>query len=283
MLAHVAIVSDVPEIDIAMLTRVSAALQLQVTRDFGPAWGIEATVDAFARLEDVPVGYWHVVIQDKLDDPRALGYHKTANGQPYALVLLTQSWSLTASHEVLEMLGDPSGDRVFAGPSIDPNQGRVEYIFEVCDPCEGDQYAYRVNGVLVSDFYTPPFLGPETEGVRYSFTGALEGPRSILPGGYISWFDPQSEHVFQQTWFGDQPEIVDLSEQTDGRAAGESLREFVDRNTSVPILHEGIPEESPKLQEARAAWEANKEVSAASARLLRAEIDSVSGGEEREG
>jgi hypothetical protein len=36
----------------------------------------------------------------------------------------------------MEMLVDPSGMMTRPGPSIMPNQDRVEYLVEVCDPCE---------------------------------------------------------------------------------------------------------------------------------------------------
>jgi hypothetical protein len=51
-----------------------------------------------------------------VDDVRgAAGYHQDSYGQPYALVEYSASWSLTASHEVVEMLVDPWGRRVVAG------------------------------------------------------------------------------------------------------------------------------------------------------------------------
>jgi hypothetical protein len=278
MVAHLALVSDGQDIDITMLTRVAAALQTQVTRDFGPIWGINATVDPFARLQDVPVGHWPIIIRRQIGNPRALGFHQTRQGQPFALVKLTQSWSLTASHETLEMLADPSGTRVFSGPSLAPDQGRVQYILEVCDPCEDVQYSYRVNGVLVSDFYTPDFMGPAVACPHYSFTGAIEEPLSILPGGYISWFDPESQHVFQQTWFGGSaPQIVDLSDTSGRLEPGQSLRDFVDRNTDVPPLQDGVDEESEQLQSARDAWNSNAESAERRAQLLRAEIDELLG------
>ena len=45
-----------------------------------------------------------------------------------------------------------------------------------------------MNGVLVSDFYTPHYFDPmKAPGVRYSFTGKITGPRVVLRGGYLSW------------------------------------------------------------------------------------------------
>jgi hypothetical protein len=180
-----ALVSDVGQVGVGELTRVAAALQKQVTRDFTPIWEIPATVDGFATLEDVPLGYWPVIVVRDVQD--AAGVHLDRNGQPYALVEMGSSWSLTASHETLEMLADPFGNRLIAGPSPRPGQGRVEFLVEVCDPSEDDRYAYTVNDVLMSDFYTPHFFDPvRGEGLRYSFTGAITEPREVLPGGYLS-------------------------------------------------------------------------------------------------
>lgn len=54
----VALVRDTTRVDAGDLTRVAAALQKQVLADFVPRWNRPATVDAFLRLEDVPVGHW---------------------------------------------------------------------------------------------------------------------------------------------------------------------------------------------------------------------------------
>lgn len=66
MLFYVALVSITSKVKLATLAPVAAALQKQVSRDFGPIWNIQATVDAFDKLEDVPVGYWHVLLEDEL-------------------------------------------------------------------------------------------------------------------------------------------------------------------------------------------------------------------------
>jgi hypothetical protein len=54
---NLAVVSEVEGHDPSDVSRVTAALQRQATRDFAPFWDVHATVDAFPRLEDVPVGY----------------------------------------------------------------------------------------------------------------------------------------------------------------------------------------------------------------------------------
>jgi hypothetical protein len=48
------------------LLRVSAALQKQASRDLAPIWELSATVDAFAKLKDVPDGYWPIIIKDDI-------------------------------------------------------------------------------------------------------------------------------------------------------------------------------------------------------------------------
>jgi hypothetical protein len=186
LLAQVALVPEDEHVGItpSNLTRVAAALQKQVTRDFGPIWEVESTVDAFASLEDVPLGYWPIIISRTAPDS-ALGYHVDKEGQPFSLVRFTANWSLTASHECLEMLADPFGNRLVPSFSLKEDQGRVSYLVEICDPVESASFAYTSNGVWVSDFYTPDFFDPKAvSGVRYDFTGNIRAPRQVLKGGY---------------------------------------------------------------------------------------------------
>ncbi len=97
---------------------------------------------------------------------------------------------------------------------------------EAADPCEADAYAYSIQGVAVTDFITPHFYDPvATPATRYSFTGAVKAPRQILPGGYISWVNPETNE-WQQLRYIDPhspPTIVDL-----GPAKGASLRVWID-------------------------------------------------------
>jgi hypothetical protein len=274
LLAQAALVSEINEVSASELTRISAALQKQALRDFGPIWEVQATVDPFVRLEDVPLGYWPIIVEQDIGFPGAAGIHLDKDGQPFALVQHSNSWSLTASHECLEMLADPFGDRLVAGDSIKEDQGRVEYLVEVCDPSEAQEFAYLVNGVLVSDFYTPQFFdNAPAAGVRYSFTGAIQAPRQVLRGGYLSWHDPVSDHWWQQTWFrGDEPAFRDLGVFEKGK---ESLRELVDAATEVAELTEGLPKGDPQLEAARAAGAAAAESAASKAEAWRAQIAEI--------
>lgn len=230
LLRQLALVSESQQISFSELTRVSAALQKQATRDFSPIWSVEATVDAFERLEDVPLGYWPMIVMDNIGFDAA-GIHLDKDGQPFALITAGEGWALTASHETLEMLADPFGNRVVAGDSPKPDQGRVEFLVEVCDPSEAEEFGYTVNGILVSDFYTPSYFDPvQASGVRYSFTSALTEPRQVLRGGYLSWHDPVSDDWWQEIFFsGPQSQFRNLGPLT---SRTESIRAQIDRRTN---------------------------------------------------
>jgi hypothetical protein len=234
---RVGLVDKTGQVSSQDLTAVATAINLQASRDFGPTWGVSATVAALPGAAGVPPGVWPVFVVDNLP-PTEGGVHQSRHRQPYALVELGDSWSLSASHECMEMLADPSGSRLYAstaiavdGQNIVDAPGKFEYLVEVCDPSEDDSFSYVIDGVQVSDFYTPHFFDPVVSaGVRYSFTGALTRPRQVLKGGYLSWFNPETNMLQQLRYFSDTPEIADLGPA----AAGRSLRESVDAATRPP-------------------------------------------------
>ena len=242
VMQQVALVSQTPSVPLSEIVKVAAALQKQVTRDFAPIWEVSATVDSFAKLEDVPLGYWPIMVRDDVTtNYQAAGIHLDDNGQPFSLVQASDDWALTSSHEVLEMLADPFGERVIAGNP--PAQGgkkaaamkRVEYLIEVCDPSESDEFSYTVNDITVSDFYTPQFFDPvAASGVRYSFTGAITKPRTILQGGYISFHNTVDNHWYQIQWFSTaKPVLADLGVFAESSM---STREWIDKQTNVPRM-----------------------------------------------
>jgi hypothetical protein len=282
LVTELALVAETERITCSQLNRVAAALQKQAIRDFRTVWDIIATVDAFEKLEDVPVGYWPIMVRDDIDTPGAAGVHLDDNGQPFALVQYSDSWSLTASHEMLEMLADPWGNRLVAGQSAKPDQGRVEFLVEVADPPEDAQFGYLVNGILVSDFFTPNFYDPVTAaGVRYSFGGHLPGPRQILVGGYLSWHDPVTDHWWQQTWFGGgAPRFRDLGRLT-GRTG--SLRSAIDARTKTALRITDSGPRSDKFSTARAVTASIKETTNARAESWRAQVDTLRSGQAAEG
>ena len=278
LVQHMGLVSEIgtETLSFAEVSRAGAALQKQLARDFGPIWGVDATIDAFARLEDVPLGYWPIVVEEDIQVAGAAGIHLDRNGQPFALVQYSNRWTLTASHEMLEMAADPFGNRVISARSIKPDLGRVEYLVEVCDPCEAPDFAYHANGVSVSDFYTPNFFDPVIDpGVRYSFTGAITKPLDVLKGGYISFHDPVSDHWWQQTFFDDTPTFSDLGVLS--QAGGTGIRSLIDALTNVPGYLEDVPSDTRFAKLAQSAGEAIETASSAKADALRAQIKELKG------
>ncbi len=213
----------------SIVAKAAAALQKQATRDFGPIWDVAATVDAFPSLNDVPLGYWPIIVGQ--EGQGGGGVHLDRDNQPFALVDFTPDWSVTASHECLEMLADPFGNRLIAGDGPDPARpGRVEFLVEVCDPCEVPDLGYTVNGVPVSDFYTPLYFEPPQPAAakRYDFMGNITAPRQVLRGGYLSWREADG-NWFQEQFFGAQPEFPPTLGHFD-KSAG-SLRAWIDSHT----------------------------------------------------
>ncbi|HJS86029.1 MAG TPA: hypothetical protein VJ779_11280 [Acetobacteraceae bacterium] len=278
LLRQVALVSESQQINPSDLATVSAALQKQATRDLTQFWEMQATVDSFPRLEDVPVGYWPIILKDNIDVAGAAGVHEDNQGQPFALVTADPDrdvWSLTCSHEMIEMLVDPFGNRLVASDSPKADQGRVQILVEPCDPSESAEFAYTINGILVSDFYSVHFFDPvAAPGVRYSFTGAIQEPRQVLRGGYLSWADPSTDIWWQETWFeGDQPSFRELGKLN---AQDGSFRSQVDRVTAQArqvVQSTGIRAAKAaglSLRQTRAAEEAR-------AARLRRQIDALVG------
>jgi hypothetical protein len=170
---------------------VVAALQKQVTRDFAPVWGCPADLRLVPRGQSAAANEWQLVIADDADQAGALGYHQlTKNGLPLGFVFArtavthNDSWTVTASHELLEMLGDPNINlTVF-------DQGEVGarlYAYEVCDACEADKFGYKIDGVLVSDFVYPAWFEGfwQKNEVQFDFGKHIQTPFELLEDGYI--------------------------------------------------------------------------------------------------
>ena len=245
------------------IVKVAAALNVQASRDLQDIWNISAMVSALADPESIEPGVWPIFIVDDVGQDGAAGLHLTDHQQPYALVEAGRTWSLTASHECLEMLVDPSGNRLVPSSGIAAAGGKVqdvttekfEYLVEVADPSEDPVNAYMIDEVLVSDFYTPHFFDPAVSpGVRYSFSGRIKRPREILPGGYISWLNPSLGTMQQLRWF-DKPEILDLPGHPAQSARG-TLRGFVDANTRPPMRLSRLAARSHAVihQQRRTQW-----------------------------
>lgn len=231
---HVGLVDDTGQVANDLPT-LAGALSEQIAADFAPIWKVRASVGAYTAAT-LPAGCWAVHIQTKLDDPGALGYHTDENNQPLAYVELTSDYTVTVSHEVLEMLADPWGNRLhraelpagvdlnFAMFGLTSARSYVHYLLEVCDPCE--RTVYTVGGEQLSDFLLPGWYRTSpSDHLAYSRASGCTAPRQVADGGYVSFGVPSGE------WFQVFNESGTLSIQDIGkfnRADHGSLREFTD-------------------------------------------------------
>jgi len=189
-------------ISFADISNVAQALQIQIDRDFGPAWGVHAQITALQQGAAIPPKVWPIKIVDK--PVGGLGIHLDKGHKPFAQVKPTPDWSVTASHELLEMLADPFGQRFASAPDIDPTSDGhlVHYLVEVGDPCE--IFEYTIGGVAVSDFVLPDYYNAQNAASgEVDFLAQLSGPLDVPQGCYISWIDTQDSRWHQKMTNGD--------------------------------------------------------------------------------
>jgi hypothetical protein len=180
-------------------------LQTQVHRDFAPAWGIDANLSFRAKSAKAHAGAWQLIVLDNSDQASALGYHDlTKAGLPLGKVFAGSdkqyglSWTVTASHELLEMLGDPDINlTVFLERTN--TSGRL-YAYETCDACEDDQFGYKIGATLVSDFVYPAWFESfrKAKSTTFDFGKHITKPFQLLTGGYIGYYDVLSGNGWQQ-------------------------------------------------------------------------------------
>jgi hypothetical protein len=202
--------------------------------------GNPRTNHSLRRGEAPPHGAWPINI---VDHPKGgLGIHLDKGLKPYAQVQDTQDWSITASHELLEMLVDPYGNKLVQAPDINPRSDGhlVSYLVEIGDPCE--VFAYSIGGVSVSDFVTPEYYNDAAEqGVDLDFLGRLTRPLEVPRGCYISWIDPEDRH-----WHQKQPDgsFVRAKDQADPKGNPRA-----ERDSAFGEEDEGIRHNLPRIRE----------------------------------
>jgi hypothetical protein len=203
---QISVINESTVLSDAEVAPVVAALQKQVTNDFRPVWGTDAELTIVPKGAPPPNGSWWLVLLDDSDQANALGYHDlTTDGLPIGKVFAASdlkagtSWSVTASHELLEMLGDPNINlTVFVQNS---NAAGLLYAYEVCDACEDDSLGYNIDNILLSDFVYPSwFESFRSEGsTQFDRMNKIQNPFQLLLGGYIGTFNVTSGSGWSQT------------------------------------------------------------------------------------
>jgi len=196
------------------LHRVVRAINRQIEQDFFPYWNLrgELRVEALAKGAlpgpGAPPGGRSdgvLYLVEGVGDGSLLGVHELHEaGVAFGYVHLDVSkrlgepWSVTLSHEALEMLADSNVNLLCQGPHPDRAEGgRLVYHWvEVCDAVQAE--SYEIDGEAVSNFVLPAYYTPGgSRGGRNDFLGRPHASgRALLsfdvsPGGYVGFFDPQ--------------------------------------------------------------------------------------------
>lgn len=196
---RVSIVNESTLFKDADLHALCNALQVQVTRDFYPAWGVNASIYYTPSGKRPTADHWIIAILDDADQAGALGYHDTTStGLPLGKIFVRTilgdraSVSVTVSHELLEMLADPQ-------VNLAAQDGNRFYSFEVGDPVEADSMGYEITipagwvgagtKVLVSDFVFPSWFQSFITSGKFDFMGHVKKPLELSAGGYIGFLD----------------------------------------------------------------------------------------------
>jgi hypothetical protein len=189
------------------------AINRQIAEDFEPYWSLGATLRLEGKSGTKPKkqdiadlrGDAVLYLWDKTDVPGALGYHDTNNaGIPYGFVFtdlaasLGESWTVTLSHEALELIADPEVNLLVMGPNPNDPSRAVFHWYEMCDAVQAE--TYKVDGIEVSNFVLPLyFTGGEEVGGRNDFLARSTNGKTLRsfgvnPGGYVGFFNPDTSN-----------------------------------------------------------------------------------------
>src|SRR5438874_12988643 len=158
-------------------------MQVYINQFIVPVWATPANL---VKSTGFIAGAWAMVFLDDADQPGALAYHDlTPDGFPIAKVFGRTTLqngdlvSVSASHELVEMLVDPAINLITTGP--DP---ATIYAYESADPVEA--LSFDVDGIQMSDFiyaaYFENFHKPGS--VQFDHLNKVKKPFQILSGGY---------------------------------------------------------------------------------------------------
>ncbi len=196
----------------AEMQKAIRAINIQIERDFEPYWSFGATLrleghtrqsnprkrpyNASDMRGDAVLYLWDHVPKDYE------GMHdRDFRGVPFGVVgldlseSLDENWTVTLSHEALELVGDPESNLLVQGPSPRNPARDVFHWFEMCDAVQAQ--SYELGGIYVADFVLPLYFTRTREkGSRNNFLGIVEKDSpvlksfGVLPGGYVGYFNP---------------------------------------------------------------------------------------------
>jgi hypothetical protein len=200
--------ANLSSVDDAAFAAATAAISTQVSRDFQPEWNAVATLMPTRMTVGAAIGLLDqatdaiIYFGDSTVDPTTgidnlFGYHdENYQHVPYGFVYqdvcakYNEPWSVALSHEVLELLADPTGVLSVLGP--DPrgtgnSPSSARFDLEVCDPTQGD--SYPINGIAVSNFVTKRYFNMAGGGVGTNHLNLALTSFGVRPKGYCQYDD----------------------------------------------------------------------------------------------
>jgi len=202
------VIANLSNIDDSVLNNVLAAISTQISLDFGREWNISAALRSQRMTLTGPFVEFDaatdaiIYLGDSSQDStsgvnQVLGYHSQNHSQlAYGFVYLdacaqaNEDWSITLSHEILELLADPSTIATAPGPdptNNSPEADPVSFFLEVCDPTQGDWYL--INGVKVSNFVNKSYFGKSGGLTQTNRMNLTLPPFGARPGGHATYLD----------------------------------------------------------------------------------------------
>lgn len=250
MSAHVAIVPLVPVQNPGYWSRVAAAVQAQLMelhatwKNFGvPA----ATIMFYPNMASAPGDSLFVLVVADAGGRAGMHVPPARPGDPadrpkgaYAVVQFRPNdslWAYTLSHEVLEMLVDPNGNRVAVGMAPGTGGISAKYLMEICDPCQDLAHAYKLapfDDVYLCDFCLPAFYRLEN-GTRFTRNNSVPEPFRIANGGSLA-FATEQYGWLKWTQSGVAPVDPTVATVT----AADNIRGILDRVAGYAGPHEDL-------------------------------------------
>ena len=158
-------------------------MQVYIDQYIAPVWGTPAKL---VKSKGFLKNAWAMVFLDNADQAGALAYHDlTPTGLPLAKIFVRTTIqnndlvSVSASHELVEMLVDPAINLLTTGP--DP---KTVYAYESADPVEA--LSFNVNGIPMSNFVFPAYFENfhKAGSVQFDYLKKFKKPFQVLSGGY---------------------------------------------------------------------------------------------------
>ncbi len=219
------------------------AINRQIAQDFEPYWSLGAMLRLEGRSGQQPDiespidmrGDAIIYLWDDVNVDNALGFHdKNNRGIPFGFVFtkfsqqMGENWTVTLSHEALELIADPNVNLLVMGPHPSSLNTTVFHWYEMCDAVQTE--TYKIDSVEVSNFVLPLYFTPAAEpGSRNDFlarhyNGQTLRSFGVNPGGYVGFFNPVTSSHETFSMKGDLVSAKRLEVKRKAKAARRSIR-----------------------------------------------------------